>query len=764
MIATGRCRHRFHEVLVVTALLAAHLVLAFTATLDATPTYDEILHLASGVAYWRSGDYRLQPENGNLPQRWCALPVLLFNPHIPEDTADWRAADAMRIGRGLLYRSEDSAKRLVASARCASMAWSVALCLTVFLWSRSLFGFGGGVVSLALAAFWPAVVAHGPLATSDVCGAVCFTLAAWSLWQVLNQVTGRTLAAAAAAVGLAAIAKHSSVLLAPVAVAFLVAILASGKPLDVHLGGWRTTATSLPARTGLALTSLAVPLAAAAGCIWASCGFRYLPTAEHVSGLRYYWFATLAECVGHAGTIGTLCEWLAGFRLLPEAWLWGMSYVAARSSHRYAFAIGEHSIHGWWWFFPLCLAIKNTLPALALCGWGVARQVAEIVAALRARLPLRGELWGSVPLVIMLAVLWPFFLSSHLNIGERHLLPSYPPLMILAGGTWRAATSRWLKGLVVLLLGLHALDVASHWPATLAYFNQIVPRGRAHEWLVDSSLDWGQDLDRLAAWLERNRRPDEPAYVTYFGGARPDTALADFELLGLPPEWGVRQSFSPGLYCVSATALQGVADRPRGRWCQTFERDYQAAAAWLTRHESAPDAPQADASARQLLAAITRDRDELGVLSLGTPPSDGALAVAAFNILQAGRLKAFLRHRPPDTVIGGSILVFRLDATEIERALHGPPAELDDQSWFERERYGTADELVRQGRRHLDEERANQAVVTFESATRLYPGDPRAWDGLAVACQSLGDDDRAMRAERRCELIRARLAAGEAER
>jgi tetratricopeptide (TPR) repeat protein len=182
------------------------------------------------------------------------------------------------------------------------------------------------------------------------------------------------------------------------------------------------------------------------------------------------------------------------------------------------------------------------------------------------------------------------------------------------------------------------------------------------------------------------------------------------------------------------------------------------------RHESAPDAPQADASARQLLAAITRDRDELGVLSLGTPPSDGALAIAAFNILQAGRLKAFLRHRPPDAVIGGSILVFRLDAAEIERALHGPPAELDDQSWFERERYGTADELVRQGRRHLDEERADQAVVTFESATRLYPGDPRAWDGLAVACRSLGDDDRAMRAERRCERIRARLAAGEAER
>jgi tetratricopeptide (TPR) repeat protein len=235
-----------------------------------------------------------------------------------------------------------------------------------------------------------------------------------------------------------------------------------------------------------------------------------------------------------------------------------------------------------------------------------------------------------------------------------------------------------------------------------------------------------------------------------------ETELPVVEKLGFPRGWGVRQELSPGLYCVSATALQGVADRPRGRWCRTFERDYQAAAAWLMRHESAPDAPQADASARQLLAAITRDRDELGVLSLGTPPSDGALAVAAFNILQAGRLKAFLRHRPPDAVVGGSILVFRLDAAEIDRALHGTPAEFDEQSWFERERYGTADELVRQGRRHLDGNRLEEALAVFRSATTFYPGDPRGWDGLAIASRELGDAEQAARAEQRCERLRAR--------
>lgn len=756
----SQSRHRFHEVLIVAALLSAHLALSFTATLDATPTFDEFLHIASGVEYWSTGDYRFQPENGNLPQRWCAAPVLLLNPRFPEDIAARQAADALRVGRSLLAKSDVAPGRLVAAARLASAAWSVSLCLVVFLWSKSLFGCGGGVVSLALAAFWPAVVAHGPLATSDVCGALFFTLGAWSLWELLNGVTGQTLAAAAAAVSLAAIAKHSSVMLVPIAIAFLVVVLAAGQPLVVRLGRHVATATSLRARAAISLGSLIVPLAAAVAGIWASYGFRYLPVRGCTAGLPYYWFDTLAECVGHAGSIGFVCEWLGSLRLLPEAWLWGMSYVAARSSHRYAFAIGQHSVYGWWWFFPLCLTIKNTLPALALCGWSAVRQVAAISATLRDRVPLARELWGSMPLLIMVAVLWPIFLTSHLNIGERHLLPSYPPLMILAGSAWRAATSRRLKAFVVLLLGLHATDVASHWPATLAYFNQIVPRSRAHEWLVDSSLDWGQDLDRLARWLDRNRRPGEPAYVTYFGGARPDTALADFELLGLPPEWGVRQSLQPGLYCVSATALEGVADRPRGPWCHTFEEAYRTAGEWAAQHGHDTD----DASAQQLLATLTRDRDELGVLSLGEPPSDHALAVAAFNILQAGRLKAFLRHHAPVAVIGGSILVFRLIATDIERALHGPPAELAAQSWFEREHYGTADELVRQGRRHLTDDEPHEALAVFQSATRLYSGDPRAWDGLAVACQALGEDKRAANAERRRDRLRARQNAAERER
>lgn len=745
---------------VVSGLLALHLVVAFTATIDASATFDEVLHITSGLSYWRFGDYRFQPENGNLPQRWCALPILSMACPFPDDQDAWLAGDSFRLGVRLLYASEMDPQAILAAARAMSGIWSVALCLTVFLWSKSLFGLGGGFVSLWLATFWPALIAHGPLATSDVCGGFFFTLGSWSLWRLLNDVSGTTLAATAAAVGLAAIAKHTCVLLLPLALIFCFVVLASKRLLPIQLGLWSATATSLPARLSLALASLTLPLAAAVGCIWASCGFRYRAAAPEAVHGEFFRYATLAECVGYAGGVGLLCDQLAAWRALPESWLWGMSQVVARSSHRYAFAIGEHSVYGWWWFFPLCLAVKNTLPSLALCGWGVVRQVARIATRLRAHLPLRRALSGSVPLLIVLAVLWPIFLTSHLNIGERHLLPSYPPLMILAGGCWRAARSRWSRLLLCGLLGLHAADVLSRYPFTLAYFNQAVPRGSEYQWLVDSNLDWGQDLGRLKSWLDHHAHADEPIYVTFSGAEPVQRRIPLAENLGFPRGWGSRQVLLPGLYCVSASALQTVADRPRGPWCRAFETAYADLLAWMQA-----SADQSDpVAAVRLLRGIVRDRDEYGLSMLSTPPTPDDLAVAAFNILQAGRLKAFLRHRAPDASIGGSILVHRLRAADIEQALHGPPAELAAQSWFERERYGTADELIRKGRRHLDNDEPHEALAVFQSSTRLYSGDLRAWDGLAVAYRVLGDEKRAAHAERRRNRLQARLNIVEPER
>ena len=57
-------------------LAGACWLLAVTAISGKTNTFDEIAHLTAGYGYWTAGTYHLNPENGNLPQRLAALPLL----------------------------------------------------------------------------------------------------------------------------------------------------------------------------------------------------------------------------------------------------------------------------------------------------------------------------------------------------------------------------------------------------------------------------------------------------------------------------------------------------------------------------------------------------------------------------------------------------------------------------------------------------------------------------------------------------------------
>jgi len=734
-------QRRFVLLAAVVALLAAHYTLAYTATLGASTTFDEPLHMVAGVAYWKFDDYRLQPENGNLPQRWCAIPLLFMDLNFPSlDQPVWRESEAILLGQQYLSTCGNDPQAMLAASRAMATIWSTALCLVVFLWSRSIFGTSGGLVSLVLAAFWPALVAHGPLATSDACGALFFTIGAWSLWELFHRITPGTLAAAFFAIGIAPIAKHSSVMLAPLAVVYLAVIAALGHPLIVNLGPWNSVVRGRGLRTILALVALLVPLAGTVFFIWASCGFRYDVVGPGCGPQEFRRYQTLESCNEHAGGIGRLCDLLAAWRFLPEGWLYGMSYVGATVRIRNAFAIGHYSIDGWWWYFPLCFAIKNTLPSLFLSLWGVWIACQSVLRPLVQREPLSRGAYASLAPLGILAILWPTFLASHLNIGERHLLPSYPPLIVLAGGTIAAITAKWLWRSVVVLLALHAIDVSSRWPSSLAYFNQIVPRGHEYQWLVDSNLDWGQDLLRLRTWIGHNRHRAEPVYIDYFGSAIDTDVIPHAEQLGVASASGVPQVLRPGLYCVSATLLQAVYSQPLGWWCRSFEDAYQRARNFVL-------AEKVDANVAE--AIVTRSRiDALHVAPEGRDddPTLEEAAVYAFNVLQSGRLRAYLRNRQPDDVVGGSIVVFRLTASDLEQALVAPPGELKQVSWMVHDSGGDAVALIQQGDTLFDEGKFFEAEQTLEQSTRLDPYNAKAWARLGLVYAARGRHDKAIAA------------------
>jgi hypothetical protein len=127
------------------------------------------------------------------------------------------------------------------------------------------------------------------------------------------------------------------------------------------------------------------------------------------------------------------------------------------------------------------------------------------------------------------------------------------------------------------LLAWLAWGTLSLYPHYLAYFNELAG-GPDGGWrvLVDSNLDWGQDLKGLKRWADLNVPEGERLKLAYLGEAYPTYYGLDFDPL---PSWPDRWQHplyhdhypydpAPGLYAISANLLQGrnLADPETYAW------------------------------------------------------------------------------------------------------------------------------------------------------------------------------------------------------
>jgi tetratricopeptide (TPR) repeat protein len=275
-------------------------------------------------------------------------------------------------------------------------------------------------------------------------------------------------------------------------------------------------------------------LLAAYALIWAAYGFRFdalpgtgrsLPMADELK--------TLPRLSG-------LVSLLTQFHLFPEAWIYGQLFVL-NNLQREAYLLGAYSDHGFWLYFPIAFAVKTPLPTLLLF----------LVTLI---------LWGTKKLDrakvnFLLMVLTVYFLLavlSRLSIGIRHILPIYPFLFVLVGGTveqlWRARTA--VNRGAILFLGLWSVwSTINIYPHFLAYFNELAggPRN-GHKILLDSNLDWGQDLKGLKAWM--TEKGVNKIQFVYFG----------FHNEAEPRYFGIDAQFLPGSWVNTAAIANQYSD------------------------------------------------------------------------------------------------------------------------------------------------------------------------------------------------------------
>ncbi|GJM26327.1 MAG: glycosyl transferase [Phycisphaerae bacterium] len=664
---TGPAKHSTRwTIAVVGTLCIVHYVLAVTSVLNKSNTYDEIAHLTRGYSYFITGDYRLEPPHPPLAHVWAALPGLGADVKFPQSWREhetWHTSDVWQIGRAFFYYSKSGNATIIDSllwrGRAMIAFLSVALGLLVYVASSKLFGRTGGLISLGLYAFSPTMLAHSRLVTTDCVAALFFAACLLTIWWMLHRVTVTSVLASGLSLAGLFLAKMSAVLIIPVGIVMLVARLKSRRPLDVRIGKIRREFGGIGKRAGCFGIVLVVWIAMVWTSIWAAYGFRYDSMLSAETGRdRYFcpnaipegqdvWQWQLRKLDHLKPTVAFLRE----HRMFPEAYIYSAVMSAQTARGRLAFMNGSVSLLGHRWFFPWAFLLKTPLPLFALL------LAVSVLPFMQKRLVNRtadpdslssqeGEVtdWKSwvyrtTPLWSFFVIYWAASLRTHLNIGHRHILPLYPILFVACGAASLYVDSgiRWMRSVVVGLIGMFVCASLWTFPNYLTYFNVIAggPR-QGYKQLVDSSLDWGQDLPAVKAFIDRRKQTNAatPVYFSYFGsgGSRAVEHFA-IDALQLPgaiaPKSEPVEAYGPGTYLISATNLQQVYQTYQGKslhdWTVELERRYQA--------------------------EISHD---------DTDPSESGGSKNQYRSLAFARLCGFLRTREPDAWINNSILVYEL--------------------------------------------------------------------------------------------------------
>ncbi len=639
-------------------LLLLHFALAVGGKFSASTTSDELVHVTAGLSYWTNHDYRLHPENGILAQRWAALPAWLGGARFAplDNNPAWEASSAWSIGQQVFHHLGQDHFPLLMSGRAMIALFSVATGALLFLLSWRFFGGAGAFVSLILFVFSPDFLAHGALATSDACMTFFFFAATWLWWRHLHDSRWRTWWLSAVTLGLAFVAKFSAPLLVFVMVGTAVA-------RALHPAPWQIGHRVLTGRAAKLLAAVLSALAHAAVValvIWACYGFRYTAFAPGLPPAAHF-IRPWEVFVGETGVAGEFARAVAAWRLLPEAFLYGFDYVLYTVKMRSAFLNGDYSLTGWRTFFLWTFLLKTTLPvmlaSLAAGAWLLRRLV---------RSPDRwAALYPATPFLLFFGIYWASSVASQLNIGHRHILPIYPILFLAAGalGPWLVSRQRVLAAGVAGLLAWQAAEAIRIAPHHLAYFNPI-GGGPANGWrhLVDSSLDWGQDLPALKRWLDRHTRPEETVFLSYFGTGDPDYYGIRANQTA-PVGWTLRNivltPYTAGVYCISATILQQVYSSPAGPFTPAMERQYQELR-----------------GAEEAIFRYSRDPAVRAELERETPREKWLELIQRYDALRLARLCSYLRVRTADGHAGYSILIHRLTAEEVRIVTAGSASEL----------------------------------------------------------------------------------------
>jgi hypothetical protein len=473
---------------VVASLLAAHAILLGWVAAKSSPTLDEPAHLTAGLYIWKYGRFDLYRVNPPLVKAVASLPVAFADP-----ATNWRGVlDPLRpewgIGDAFMAANGEQAFWLLTLARWSCIPLSLIGGYTCFRWATALYGSASGLLALVLWCFSPEILGHGSLITPDVGAAALGVAGSYLFWRWLDRPSWARATLAGLVLGLIELTKMTWLILFGLWPALCLLWVVSSPP--GRRGGWRRLAQ-------LATIGLI-------GLYVLNMGYGFEGSFRPLGR-----FGFVSERLGGPyPRAGGLSNRFAGHGSgkipipLPESYITGLD-VQQREFElpSWSYLRGEHRRHGWWYYYLYALAIKIPLGIWAL---------GALAVGVTFRWPGRysaGWRHEAVLLAPAAVVMTLVSLETRYNHHLRYILPAYPFALIWASKVARCVDFGNRKVAV-------AMGVATAWavgsslaiyPHSLSYFNELIGGPtKGHYHLIDSNIDWGQDVLALRDWLVRH--------------------------------------------------------------------------------------------------------------------------------------------------------------------------------------------------------------------------------------------------------------------
>lgn len=525
-VKIGRVDGQFSilEYIAVLLLLTVHISLLFWVGYNSSPNVDEVGHLPSGLIVLHEKRYDFYAVNPPLVKIIAALVVDLFCsyrlPDVPALTENVRPE--FFYGDEFLGFNDDY-MTLFRVARWGCIMFSLVGGWTCYRWAKDLYGIRSGFACLSLWCFSPSILGWGSTICPDVAAASTGVFAAYTFYTWIKEPRLASALVSGIALGICEISKMTWIILFVLWPCFF---------LLTQI--FHSTHKLIRVRV-LINHLLQLFLILLLGIIIIN--FAYIFTGTFKSLGEYNFKSNLFNSIQNN-------KYINAFHLADMPLPFPSDYVSGMDIQKNDFEEGKESYllgcwktNGWYSYYLFCLLYKEPLGTVILF---VVATLAFVTKHIKhnhcdSQLTNRYRTSFSIEIILFLIILplvFLIFVSSQ-NGFSRHY--RYVLFLLPIGYIWISqifVLSRWrLIGCILLISS--TLSSIWHLPFSVSYFNELCGGPtNGYKYLLDSNIDWQQDVYRLRKWIE-SRNDISQIHVRYYGDNLPEK----FGIIsaGIPP-------------------------------------------------------------------------------------------------------------------------------------------------------------------------------------------------------------------------------------